>query len=260
MKKFIPFLLLIAALISCKQTGYEQSVSTGAAPDPAAADNLKTDSRKLIKDGSLRFRTDNNPETYHLVTQAVKQYGAYISEENTFNYSDQSGFELTVRVPAEQFDSLMNDIVDHASIKQLDSKSTAIRDVTTEFIDIQARLNVKKESELKLIELLRNSKNLAETLAIQKQLTDLRADIESVEGQLKYLTNQVEYSTLRISFYETIKYSRRFVADFWSALKDGWQVFLHGLTLLAYLWVVILFVLVGRFGYRYYRRHLRKAD
>jgi len=148
--------------------------------------------------------------------------------------------------------------VDKGKIRELDRKSTEVRDVTEEFIDIQARLKIMKDSELKLTELLQQSRVLSETLEIQKQLTELRAEIESIEGRLQYVSDQVAFSTITVSFYETVKYSTRFLGDFWNAMKDGWQVFLHVLTLLAYLWAVILVFFVVLFGYKFYKRRKKE--
>jgi len=254
MKRFIQLLILATLMIGCAQSDKESLDTNELTNNQPTAEKIDKDLPKLIKEANLRFRTKSNQETYSLIKNSLKGFGAYISEENTFNYSNRTGFDLTIRVPAERFDSLLNYIVINVNIKELDNKSTQIKDVTEEFIDIQARIKIKKESEQKLKELLKHSKNLSETLEIQKQLTDLRADIESIEGRLKYLTDQVNYSTIRISFYENIKYSKRFFSDFWDALKDGWQVFLHILTLLAYLWIVILVFFVIRFVYKYYKK------
>lgn len=257
MKRLFQFLILTTLLFGCAKSRNESVDSNELLNNQPTTDNLDKDLRKLIKEANLRFRTKDNQETYSLIKNSLKGFGAYISEENTFNYSNRTGFDLTIRVPAERFDTLLNFVINNVNIKELDNKSTQIKDVTEEFIDIQARIKVKKESEQKLTELLKQAKNLSETLEIQKQLTDLRADIESIEGRLKYLTDQVNYSTIRISFYENIKYSKRFFGDFWDAMKDGWQVFLHLITLLTYLWVVILVFFLIRWGYKYYKREIK---
>ena len=260
MKNLLQFLILSLILIGCGTPSKEALDNNGLINNQKNTENIDKDLRKLIKDANLRFRTKNNDETYGFIKSSIKGFGAYISEENTFNYSSQTGYDLTVRVPAERFDSLLNFIIDNVNIKELDNKSTQIKDVTEEFIDIQARIKIKKESEQKLSDLLKQAKNLNETLEIQKQLTDLRADIESIEGRFKYLTDQVNYSTIKISFYENIKYSKRFFVDFWDALKDGLQIFLHVLTLLAYLWVVILVFFLIRWGYKYYKKETKNKN
>jgi hypothetical protein len=257
MKRAIQLLILTIIMIGCGRSGNESLESNESGNNQPSTEKVETDLRKLIKEANLRFRTKDNQETYLLIKNSLKGFGAYISEENTSNYSNSSGFDLTIRVPSERFDSLLNFIITRVNIRELDNKSTKIKDVTEEFIDIEARIKIKKESELKLTDLLKQSKNLSETLEIQKQLTDLRADIESIEGRFKYLKDQVDYSTINVSFYENIKYSKRFFRDFWEALKDGWQIFLHLITLLTYLWVMILAFFVIRWGYKYYNREMK---
>jgi len=256
MKNFVLWFFLSFVLMGCAHSDKDFGVSSVAAVPQG--DQLESVARKWVKEGTLQFRTSDNEKTYQLITQSLKGFGAYISEESTISQNNRSGYQMTIRVPAERFDSLFQFIVDNARIRELDKKAIQIRDVTEEYIDIQARLKIKKESELKLTELLQQSRVLSETLEIQKQLTDLRAEIESIEGRLNFVSDQVQFSTLRVSFYETVKYSTRFLGDFWDAMKDGWQVFLHVLTLLAYLWAVILLFFVVLFGYKFYRRRKKE--
>ena len=216
------------------------------------------DVRKLVKEADVRFLTTDNHVSYQLISSCLKGFGAYISDENTFNNRSESGYEITIKVPAAHFDSLLNYILTHARVKELQSKRTQVNDVTNEFIDTEARIKIKKESAQKLADLMKQSKNLTETLEIQKQLTDLQSEIESVEGRLKYLNEQVTYSTLRITIYERVSYSERFAGEFGNALNGGWQVFLFLLTGVAYLWVVILVVLLVWLGVRYYKRNIKR--
>ena len=253
-KRLLLLLIFATLLIGCEKSGDESTVSNELTSNQPTTEKFDDDLQKLIKEANLRFRTKDNKETYSLIDNSLKGFEAYISEESTFNANNRTGFDLTIRVPVERFDSLLNFILTNVNIKKLDNKSTQIKDVTEEFIDIEARIKIKKESEQKLSDLLKQSKNLSETLEVQKQLTDLRADIESVEGRLKYLTDQVNYSTIRVSFYENTKYSERFFGDFWDAIKEGWQVFLHLIILLTYLWVVIAAILLIRWGYKFYKR------
>ena len=256
MRKLSGLFFLITFLISCGQSANEKAESNELAKNSNnTTEKIDKDLRKLIKEATIRFRTKDIAQTNELINKSLKGFGAYISEDNNFNYSNEVGYDLTIRVPAERFDSLVNFILTKTNIKELDNKSTQIKDVTEEFIDIEARLKVKKEYEQKLSDLLKQAKNLSETLEILKQLTDLRADIESVEGRLKYLTDQVDYSTIHVSFYENIKYSKRFFSDFFDAIKDGFQIFLHVITLLTYLWVIILAFFIIKWGYKYYRKH-----
>jgi len=260
MKKTVCFILLSIFLFGCGAKHENAEHSTLSADKKNSIEKIDTNDRKLIKNGNLRFQTNDIEKTNVLIKSTVNKFGAYISEDNNYNSNSQVGYDLTIRVPAIKFDSLMSYILENANIKHLNNKSTQINDVTADFIDTQARIKIKKESEQKLIELLKQAKNLTEVLEIQKQLTDMRTDIESTEGRMKYLADQVDYSTINVSFYEKTSYSNRFLGDFWNALKDGWQIALHILTLLAYLWVIILGIFVGYRGYKLYIKHKKNRN
>jgi len=253
MKNLWVMLLVLTVLFGCKK----------AESGSAVFDNIGTKSsvtkvqvldRKLIKQGRIDFQTKDVEVTDKMVRGLAKECGAWVSDDNCFRSKSKLEYNLTIRVPSDKYDSLTNLILMKADVKKLDSKSTSIQDVTEEYIDVETRLEIKKDSEKKLTDLLGRAKNLTEVLEIQKQLSELREDIESVEGRMKYLADQVSYSTLRVSFYVKMPYSSRFVGGFWEALKNGWEVFLYVLTGAAYLWVLILVVILGKWGYKAYKR------
>jgi len=253
MKKVSYFLLISLTLFGCKKAGEFESQHSAGAEMNKNLDKVKMEDRMLIKNGHLEFETKNAETTNTDIKKVVKTYGALITEDDSYENKSRVGYNLIIRVQADRFDSLVTGILKNVQVEKLESKTTSIADVTEEFIDTEARMKIRKESELKLTELLNKARNLTEVLEIQKQLTDLRSEIESVEGRLKYLTDQVAYSTLRVSFYEKVNYSEKFFGAFWSALKNGWEVFLYVLTFLAYLWVVLLVVFLGRWGYKRYK-------
>lgn len=215
--------------------------------------------RKLIKNGSLKFRTNDIDKTDAFIKSAVKKFDAYISNDEKYSNESNKGCDLTIRVPAAKYDSLMTYIIENADIKSLDNKSTNIEDVTEDYIDTQTRLKIKKASEAKLMILLNKAKDLKDLLAVQAQLTDLQADIESIEGHMKYLNDRVNYSTLKVSFYKNAVKSNTFFGDFWDALKNGWQVFLQVITFIANLWVIILVSVFLVMGFKSYRRRKKNA-
>lgn len=248
-------LLTVVVLFGCKKAevaGDRLYETTGSGRTQA---NVRSLDRKLVKDGWISFETKDVEATDRVVRSIVKGCGAWISNDRCNRTDSKLEYNLTIRVPSERYDSLVTLILEQANVKKLDNKSTSIRDVTDEYVDVEMRLNVKKASEQKLLTMLEKARNMTEMLEIQKQLTELREDIESTEGRMKMLSDQVTYSTLEVTFYDKLPYSQRFFAGFGSALKSGWDVFLYVLTTLAYLWVLILVVVVGRWGYKSFKRY-----
>jgi len=98
MKKFILWVFLPFVLMGCAHSEKDFGVSSEAAVPQR--DQLESVARKWVKEGTLQFRTSDNEKTYQLITQSLKGFGAYISEESTISQNNRSGYQMTVRVPA----------------------------------------------------------------------------------------------------------------------------------------------------------------
>lgn len=261
MKKIAYILLFLFLHSACShsQNDFAASEKTTIAQGGIADNEMDVTERKIIKSSDLLFSTNDNLATYQVIKTAINKFGAYTTGESTYNYNSKVGYDMYVRVPSAMFDSIIGYILTNAPVKELDSKSTQLTDVTEEFIDVEARMKVKKETELKFLELLQRANNLTETLEVQRQLTELRAEIESLEGRQKYLSSQVSYSNIHISFYEEVALSSRFFSEFGNAFSMGWQMFLQVLTFLANLWVFILLAIGGFWLFRRYRKNKAKS-
>jgi len=211
--------------------------------------------RKLIKSGDVSFETDSIAETKKRIKQAVKKYKAYISSEVEDNYYEKISNDITIRVPFENFDKLLADI--GKGVERFDSKNISISDVTSEYLDVEARIKTKKELESRYHELLNKANSVSEILEIEREIANLRADIESYEGRLKYLKNQVSYSTLEVNFYKTkdITTQSKFGNKFSDGFSNGWDNFIWFFVFLANLWPFILVILTIVF---FVVRHERK--
>ncbi|HRD37711.1 MAG TPA: DUF4349 domain-containing protein [Bacteroidia bacterium] len=190
--------------------------------------------RKLIKTGDVSFKTKSLSETKKQITEALKAAGGYIAKENAYDYSENPSENLTVRVPAKNFDGFLNKILE--GVDELDSKNIDIQDVSEEFVDMEARLKNKKQLEAKYQELLGKANNMDDILRIEKEISYIREDIESTEGRLKYLSNQVSYSTLTIHYYEKRSSGFNFGGKLGDALKNGGTGFLWFLIIMVQLW------------------------
>ena len=159
-------------------------------------------SRKLIKNGRIIFESEDLNKTKSQVLLLVKKYKGYISSDRQNDYDNRINNHLKIRIPSQNFDTILSGI--SKEVKEFDTKEITISDVTEEFLDIEARLKNKKELEKRFLEILQKAKTVKEILDVEKEIGQLREDIESAEGKLKYLQNQVSFSTLDVSFYKTV--------------------------------------------------------
>lgn len=213
--------------------------------------------RKLIRNGQLDFKTKNVKTTKSEIEKISKELNAYIAGENENNYGDQLQYTQTIRVPADQFDNLLKRIETLAD--KIENKSINTQDVTEEFIDVEARLQTKKELEARFREILKQAKTVEEIVSIESQIANVRAEIESMAGRLKYLQNQVSFSTLNVSYYEVIGTDFGFASKFVESLKGGWDNLLSFLIFLVNLWPFVIGIAAAVFWWvRRRKRRLQK--
>ena len=85
-------------------------------------------------------------------------------------------------------------------------------------------------------------------LNIERQLNQVRSEIESQEGRLKYLNDQVDMSTIQLNAYEVKPYvyepenQDNFGQRILKSLANGWAGFINGIMWLIGLWPLILVI------------------
>jgi uncharacterized coiled-coil protein SlyX len=182
--------------------------------------------KKIIKEGEIRFKTTDINETRKALYASLKKLGGYVAEESENNDSESGQKEITLqtRIPAKNFDVFLTNVSDNA--ESIDSKNIRIKDVTTQFIDVTTQLANKKKLEERYLELLKKGSKISDLLEIENKLTEIRSEIESTQGQLNYLTKQVEYSSLNVTFYskQTVQDNgQTFGYKIKRALSGGWH-------------------------------------
>ncbi|RKS86222.1 uncharacterized protein DUF4349 [Microbacterium sp. AG790] len=171
---------------------------------------------------------------------------------------------ITVRVPA---DGLSKVVTGLSELGTVTASETSRRDVTTETLDLQARVSALESSVARLTELMTQSSSTADLIAAEAALAARQSELDSLRQQLAWTQSQVAMSTLTVSLVEPSPAVSADPAGFGDGLAAGWSgliVTLNGLVvaigfLLPWLGVaaviaalVVLIVRVRR------RRHSRR--
>lgn len=120
---------------------------------------------------------------------------------------------------------------------------------------IQNRLKTKRTLEARYLELLNKAGKVSEMLEIEKKLSEIREEIESKEGQLKYMQRQVSMSSVYVEFYKINPSESGVTQSFGSKMGNALETGFLGLSSL-FLWflevwpfiiiLVALFFLIRR--------------
>ena len=108
-------------------------------------------------------------------------------------------FCLTVRVPADGFGRTLAQLEDLGDVQQ---EHVSGRDVTQEFVDLQARLRNFAAQEAVLLRLMDHSVSVADTIRVQSHLQGVQLEIERLRGRIRVLEDQTEMSTITLTFAE----------------------------------------------------------
>ncbi len=212
-----------------------ETANTGALKKEPGKTIDETTERKLIKKGEISFETKSISSTKAFIEKRVNIYKGYISNEKIESYRTNPTEVLTIRIPCIYFDTLISKI--GREVGEFDSKKIDIDDVTAEFVDVEARLKNKKQLEEKYQELLKKAASMEDILKIEAEISSIREDIESTEGRLRYLSSQVGYSTLMITYYQEKPESGfNFGGKMGEALSNGGTGFLWFLIVMVQLW------------------------
>lgn len=197
--------------------------------------NPVTVSKKLIKDGNMRIETKDLQASKQRMDGLLKQYNGYYESENLDNNDVETSYYLKIRLPALSFEALIGALENGED--EVKSKYVQTRDVTEEYIDVVARLKNERAYMARYQALLAKASTVKDILSIEESIRKLQEEIESREGRLKYLNDQIAFSTLDIQLYKDkpYKYASKQKDPFGErvkqALSNGWS-FIVGLALL----------------------------
>ncbi len=179
-------------------------------------------SRKLIKQISLDIETKDYDNYIASIRNSVVSNGGYIETSNESNSSEFRSFTATIRIPVGKTDGFTEFASDNATVKR---RSESVKDVTEEYVDIEARIKVYKAEEESLIEIMKQAGNVTDLLSVKERLADVRAQIESYTAQLKSLENQTDYSTITLTVTEVEREveTEGYWSEIWNNILDGFK-------------------------------------
>ena len=188
----------------------------GAGPGEAAIE------RKIVKTGQITLEVEDIAETMDEVAEVADKLGGYVvSSHKSEGEKGISGY-ITIRVPADRFDEAFDQLRRLAI--NVPYESTEARDVTEEYVDLEARLHNLGATEAQYLALLEKAETVEEMLKVQQALSNVRGEIERIEGRMKYLERTSDMALIEVTLKEA-----KGLAEPWSA-SSAFKSAVRGLT------------------------------
>jgi hypothetical protein len=216
---------------------------------------------KIRKTANLNITVDDYKKARTEIEAIIKASNSYIGNENEQNSTYSITNDMVIRVVNKDFEGMVSRLLGVAT--NVNSKNISAEDVTAQFVDIQSRLKSKKEIEKRYLDILNKASKVTDVLEIEQKLGEIREEIEAKEGELKYLGDQVDYSTINLTFHQDFEYTPADKPGFFGrighAFGNGWNGFLSFLVGIVYAWP--LWIILGGIAYflvRFIRRKMKK--
>lgn len=199
--------------------------------------------QKIIKTAHITFEVKNLAQSNLHIKKLIQNNNGYITRENTTGSENQPENHYEIRLPTSSFDAFITQLSEE--VAYFDRKEISRTDVTEEFLDVEARLKTKKELELRYLDILKRASKVSEILEVERELNNVRQEVESMAGRLKYLQHQVSLSTVNLTIYKSIPYKNTDgKASFFSRLGTSFVNGFHNaadfIIALMYLWPFII--------------------
>lgn len=210
--------------------------------------NLPVDKKKIIRDGSISIKSNNIFSSKKSIDDLIRKLNAYYETEELQNNEQIIEYNLKIRVPAVNFEKLISAI--ETGQDEISNKSIQARDVTEEYVDIISRLSNKRQYLKRYKELLAKAGSVKEILSIEENIRTLEEEIESKEGHLKFLNDQISYSTLLINLYAKREFvykplpKDKFSENVKKSLSNGWSSVVNFVLWLISTWPFIILILI----------------
>jgi hypothetical protein len=204
--------LLLLLLVGCSGSGSDsgggESVAGGGAGapefappgDPGAAPDDTDADRQVVTTASAFLAVEDPAESAQEISELVESVGGRVEERNEQAASGENGVEgafadLVVRVPSDELTGVLADLKE---LGDVESVSVSRSDVTTQAVDLDARISALQTSAARLQTLMDGAADTTALLAAEKALSERQEKLESLQSQRALLADQVDLSTLSV--------------------------------------------------------------
>ncbi len=251
----IGLLLTFFALTACGSSN--DSTSMGSANMPMAGSEIAMDtkmvpeSRAVIKTASLGIRVKDIQKAVDNATTIVKEFNGQVDDSSIYKNpgtNEINGANMTVRVPSDQLEVSVEKL---RTIGEVENYSLSNADVTMQKVDLEARISSLETSIARFKDLIANATNASDLIAAESALAERQAELDSLNAQMKYLSQQVEMSAIYISLYLPDYLNTVKPIGFIQGIEKGFYAMLNfAINLTSFIgiilpWILLIALLLG---------------
>ncbi len=246
-----------ALLAACAKAEPAPYADSGSAFEQAAAKRIPVGAsvkqgelgergeRVVLRSATVSVVVEDPRSGATAIGRMADDMGGFVvaSSEHRSDYSeaarDYATASIAIRVPASQLDAALERIETQAI--EVTHRNISGKDVTQEYTDARSRVRNLEAAEAQLLLVMEKAHRTEGILAVLQRLTDVRAEIEVLQGRIQYLG---EASRLALVQVELSKEAPPQVVSAWGLGKTVDGSFHALVSVVQFLSRVLIFVAV----------------
>jgi hypothetical protein len=179
--------------------------------------------RKIVKTAELGLRAEQVRDSAARAQQIAAQFGGSVLSSQVNQGERYVSADLVLVVPSPEFEKALDELRELG--KEVTTDTVRGEDVTEEFVDLESRERNLLAAEQSLLELYNRAQSVNDALSIERELANIRGQIEQVQGRIQFLEERTSTSQITVSIQPVARPSppapawnpARVVAQAWNA-------------------------------------------
>ena len=231
----------------------DSSISSMPATGEMMVENKVSIDRSIIKTSSLTIRVKNVEKSITQAQEIATQFEGRVDDSSQYKNpgsEDSLSANLTIRVPSANLEKALDAF---KGLGDVESSSISATDVTMQKVDLDARIASLNTSIEKFKQLISSATNTSDLIAAETALAERQAELDSLNAQLKYLSEQVDMSVVYLSLLPNDSFNAIKPIGFLAGIEKGFVALLNAAanltSILGYFipWFITILIIVGIF-------------
>lgn len=204
--------------------------------------------RKVIKSGRIEMETKEFDKATNAIIAKTNAIGGYteMSNINGRRMHDKNSLRnrmatFRLRIPENVFEDFMLDFNDIGNVILQEKTGT---DITSQYFDSEARLKSLQIQEGRLLDILKKADKIEDIIELERELSNVRYQIENLTGTLRKWDNMVNFATLEVTVYEVRDLTEEEPESLSAKIAHGFNNSVKEVTRLAKELVVVIAVVI----------------
>jgi PKD repeat protein len=156
----------------------------------------------VVRTGNIQMVVSDISSAMSGVANLASRYNGYVVTSQQGKQGERNVGSISIRIAAENFEKALSDL--RGLAKSVTFESTSSQDVTEEYVDLEAKEKNLEATESQLRKIMEGATKTEDILSIQRELTNVRTNIEQAKGRMQYLERTTSTSLIQIQLEEAV--------------------------------------------------------